>query len=85
MTNTLPTSAFDGILAKLADVLEITQRAEGINNPQTRQALLQATKDFKDALLKAKDTANGLPGGELSIADQDRVIEMLEKLRERTR
>jgi hypothetical protein len=36
-------------------------------------------------LSKAKDVANGLPGGSLLIEDQDQIIKMLEELRDRKR
>ncbi len=43
------------------------------------------TKDFKDALKEANEYANSLPGGDHSVQEQDDVIEMLEKLKERKR
>jgi len=44
--------------------------------------LLQ-TNDFKTAINQAKELAINLPGGELVIEEQDEVIEMLLKLRDR--
>ena len=43
------------------------------------------TKDFKDSLREANEYAHTLPGGELSVEEQDEVIEMLEMLKERKR
>ncbi|KII94423.1 hypothetical protein PLICRDRAFT_101892 [Plicaturopsis crispa FD-325 SS-3] len=83
--NTLPTSVFGGLLLKLAAILELTQRPEGTVSPQSRQALLQATNDFKNAMAQAKELANTLPGGELLIEEQEEVIDMLERLRDRKR
>ncbi|KAF5376977.1 hypothetical protein D9615_007210 [Tricholomella constricta] len=81
-TNPLPTSLYESLLLKLVTILELTQNSEGIVTPQAKQALLQATNDFKNAINQAKDLAAGLPGGEMLVQDQDEVIEMLEKLRD---
>lgn len=43
------------------------------------------TTDFKDALNRAKEIANSLPGGELLIEEQEEVIAMLERLRDKKR
>jgi hypothetical protein len=43
------------------------------------------TNDFRGAVVRAKELAAGLPGGELLVEDQDEVIAMLEKLRDRKR
>lgn len=40
------------------------------------------TNDFKNALQRAKDLANGLPGGELVVEEQEEIIAMLERIRE---
>ncbi|KAF5338220.1 hypothetical protein D9758_012869 [Tetrapyrgos nigripes] len=79
------TTLYQGILLKLVTVLELTQKPEGISTLQARQALLQATNDFKSALLQAKEMAANMPGGELLIEDQDDIIEMLTTLRQRKR
>ncbi|KAG6810898.1 hypothetical protein H0H92_009890 [Tricholoma furcatifolium] len=84
-TNPLPTNLYEGLLLKLVTVLELTQKSEGVTTPQAKQALLQATNDFKNALHQAKELAAGLPGGEMMVQDQDEVIAMLEKLRDRKR
>ncbi|KAG6853307.1 hypothetical protein C0991_005316 [Blastosporella zonata] len=81
----LPTSLYESLLLKLVTVLELTQKAEGIVTPQAKQTLLHATNDFKIALNQAKETAATLPGGEMVVEDQDEVIAMLEKLRDRKR
>ncbi|THV01241.1 hypothetical protein K435DRAFT_818089 [Dendrothele bispora CBS 962.96] len=85
MANMGTPTQYQAILLKLVTVLELTQRPEGISTPQARQALLQATNDFKTSLLQAKDMAANLPGGELLIEDQDDIIEMLITLRQRKR
>jgi hypothetical protein len=41
------------------------------------------TNDFKSSMARAKEIALALPGGELGIEEQDQIIEMLEKLRDR--
>ncbi|KAH7908784.1 hypothetical protein BJ138DRAFT_1136935 [Hygrophoropsis aurantiaca] len=81
----LPSSLFQNLLPKLSHVLELTQHPEGTVTPQAKQALLQATNEFKHTLNQAKDCANMLAGGELLIQEQDEVIEMLERLREHKR
>ncbi|KAG5636735.1 hypothetical protein H0H81_006993 [Sphagnurus paluster] len=84
-TNPLPTSLYEGLLLKLVTILELTQKSEGIVTPQAKQALLQATNDFKNSLAQAKELAASLPGGEMLVQDQDEVIAMFERLRERKR
>ncbi|KAK7019640.1 hypothetical protein VNI00_018025 [Paramarasmius palmivorus] len=84
-TNTLPTALFQNLLSKLVTILELTQNPEGIATPQGKQAILQATNDFKASLMQAKELAGGLPGGDLLIEDQDDVIDMLMTLRDRKR
>ncbi|KAH7927386.1 hypothetical protein BV22DRAFT_1103716 [Leucogyrophana mollusca] len=81
----LPSALFQSLLTKLAAVLELTQKPDGTTTPQAKQALLQATNDFKNALNRAKECANTLPGGDLLIEEQDEVIDMLERLREHKR
>ncbi|KIM81750.1 hypothetical protein PILCRDRAFT_821099 [Piloderma croceum F 1598] len=78
----LPTALFEGLLLKLVTVLELTRRPEGMATPQAKQALLQATNDFKNTLNKAKELVNLLPGGEMLVEEQDEIIDMLEKLRD---
>ncbi|KAJ7075367.1 hypothetical protein B0H15DRAFT_866937 [Mycena belliarum] len=84
-TNPLPAALFESLLLKLVAVLELTQRPEGTVTPQAKQAVLQATNDFKSALNQAKELAANLPGGELLIEDQVEVIQMLTALRDRKR
>ncbi|KAK7053822.1 mediator of RNA polymerase II transcription subunit 9 [Favolaschia claudopus] len=84
-TTPLPAALFESLLLKLVAVLELTQRPEGIVTPQAKQAVLQATNDFKSTLNQAKDISTRLPGGELLIEDQIEVIEMLTELRDRKR
>ncbi|KAL6300306.1 hypothetical protein BKA93DRAFT_541185 [Sparassis latifolia] len=79
------TAVFETLLLKLVTVLELTQQSETTALPQMKQNLLQSTNDFKDSLKQAKEVANNLPGGELSVQEQDEIIEMLEKLKERKR
>ncbi|KAG2101875.1 uncharacterized protein F5147DRAFT_708406 [Suillus discolor] len=78
----LPTALFDGLLPKLAMVLELTQKAEGTATPVAKQALLHATNDFKHALTQAKDYASTLAGGDLLVQEQDSVVAMLEMLKQ---
>ncbi|EPQ61149.1 hypothetical protein GLOTRDRAFT_113585 [Gloeophyllum trabeum ATCC 11539] len=85
MDYTLPVSSFDSLLLKLVNVLELSQRPEGTATHQARQALLQATNDFKDSLARARELADGLPGGELLIQEQDELIDMLQSLKEQKR
>jgi len=72
-------ASFRSLLPALVDVLETSQKQGGL---ASKQALLTSTNEFKDTLSKAKQLATSLPGGDMSISDQDEVIEMLEKLRD---
>ncbi|KAG1746850.1 hypothetical protein EDB19DRAFT_1687972 [Suillus lakei] len=81
-THSLPTALFDGLLPKLAVVLELAQKAEGTTTPVAKQALLQATNDFKYTLAQAKDYASTLAGGDLLVEEQDSVVAMLEMLKQ---
>ncbi|KAF9530741.1 hypothetical protein CPB83DRAFT_892381 [Crepidotus variabilis] len=80
-----PVTLYEELLPKLVDVLELTQKTDGIANPQSKQKLLQATNTFKNAIAQAKEFSNNLRGGELTIEEQDDVIQLLETLRERKR
>ncbi|PPQ68477.1 hypothetical protein CVT25_008403 [Psilocybe cyanescens] len=82
-TSIFPISLYEELLPKLMEVLELTQQTSGISNPQSRQKLLQATINFKNAISQAKEFAINLPGGELLIEEQDDVIKMLGMLKER--
>ncbi|KAF8627295.1 hypothetical protein AX17_006340 [Amanita inopinata Kibby_2008] len=82
-SNALPTELYKGLLLKLVAVLELTQREDGVVTAEARQALLQATNDYKNALAQARETALNLPGGELVIEDQNEVIQMLVEMRDR--
>lgn len=84
-SSVLPMSLYEGLLAKLVKILELTQKPEGTATPQAKQALLHATNDFKSSIAQAKDLAAELAGGELRIDEQDEVIEMLTQLRDRKR
>ncbi|KAI0825250.1 hypothetical protein BC628DRAFT_1410314 [Trametes gibbosa] len=77
------TSVYESLLLKLANVAELAVQDQGTLNPQAKQALVRSTREFKDALREAQQYANTLPGGELSVEEQDEVIRMLENLRER--
>ncbi|KAI0638948.1 hypothetical protein C8Q77DRAFT_1046322 [Trametes polyzona] len=79
------TSVYESLIIKLANVAELAIQDQGALSPQAKQALVHSTKEFKDAMKKARDFATTLPGGELSVAEQDEVIEMLESLKERKR
>ncbi|KAF5328493.1 hypothetical protein D9611_014544 [Ephemerocybe angulata] len=81
----LPSELYEGLILKLANVLEITRGNEGVSTPQGRQRLLQATKEFRNALDHARELAVNIPGGEFTTTDQDNVIRMLETLRDRKR
>ncbi|RPD81542.1 hypothetical protein L226DRAFT_1008 [Lentinus tigrinus ALCF2SS1-7] len=80
------TSLYESLTLKLANVVELATQDQGTNlTPQAKQGLVRATKAFKDSLKEANEYATTLPGGELSVEEQDEVIEMLEKLKERKR
>ncbi|CCM06339.1 uncharacterized protein FIBRA_08593 [Fibroporia radiculosa] len=79
------TAVYESLVLKLAAVLELAQQSEAALTPQSRQALIQATNDFKESLRQARELADALPGGELSVEEQDDVIEMLEQLKARKR
>ncbi|KAI5991097.1 hypothetical protein F5J12DRAFT_862013 [Pisolithus orientalis] len=75
-------SPCEQILAKLIAVVKHTQISGSNLTPQTTQALLQATNDYKNTLLQAKKYAATLPGGELNAEEQEELIAMLERLRD---
>ncbi|KAA1468325.1 hypothetical protein DENSPDRAFT_457623 [Dentipellis sp. KUC8613] len=82
----LQSSTFESLLPKLLTVLELTRRTELTGTTQqSKQELLQATNDFKESLSRAKEMATVLPGGELLIEEQDEIIAMLERLKEKKR
>ncbi|KAI0034335.1 hypothetical protein K488DRAFT_84064 [Vararia minispora EC-137] len=76
---------FDLLVVKLVAILEIAQRPQGTTTPAAKQELRHAVAEFRDMLNRAKEVANGLPGGEMLIEDQDEVINMLEDLRNKKR
>ncbi|PIL30862.1 hypothetical protein GSI_07031 [Ganoderma sinense ZZ0214-1] len=78
-------SLFESLTLKLANVVELATQDQSSLTPQARQALVRSTKDFKAALKEVNEYANSLPGGDHSVQEQDDVIEMLEKLKERKR
>jgi len=83
MTATIfPVSLYENLLPKIVSVLELTQQTEFMTNQEAKQSLLQATNAFKNAISQAKDVATNLPGGELTVEQQDEVIKLLERLRE---
>ncbi|TRM62439.1 hypothetical protein BD626DRAFT_548763 [Schizophyllum amplum] len=51
--------------------------------PKLADAILQATNDFKRTLAQAREFAMTLPGGELVVEDQDQVLQMLTRLRDK--
>ncbi|KAF8592027.1 hypothetical protein K439DRAFT_1626531 [Ramaria rubella] len=75
-------ASFNALLPALVGVLETSQQHDGLASKQT---LLNSTNGFKDILTKAKQLATSLPGGDMSLSDQDEVIYMLEKLRDHKR
>ncbi|KAI8983336.1 hypothetical protein BD414DRAFT_418561 [Trametes punicea] len=79
------TSLYESLLLKLANIVELATQDQGTFTPQAKQALVRSTKDFKDSVKEAHEYATTLPGGELSVEEQDEVIDMLEKLKERKR
>ncbi|EIW65076.1 uncharacterized protein TRAVEDRAFT_140450 [Trametes versicolor FP-101664 SS1] len=79
------TSVYESLLLKLANVAELAVQDQGPLTPQAKQALVRSTKEFKDAMKEANEFATTLPGGELSVEEQDEVIGMLENLKERKR
>ncbi|KAH8822331.1 hypothetical protein DL96DRAFT_1428069, partial [Flagelloscypha sp. PMI_526] len=70
---------FSSLLIKLIAVVQLTKEANG--TPQSRQALLAATNDFRTSLASAKEYATLLPGGELVVEEQDDIIQMLETIK----
>ncbi|KAH9994473.1 hypothetical protein BJV77DRAFT_943694 [Russula vinacea] len=84
-SETLPSSVFESLLPKLLSILQVTQRPEGTSNVRNKQDLLQAIQAFREALNNARSTASALPGGEMLIEEQEEIIAMLERLREKKR
>ncbi|KAJ8588337.1 hypothetical protein M405DRAFT_819857 [Rhizopogon salebrosus TDB-379] len=81
-SHSLPTLLFGALLPKLAVVLELIRKAEGTVTPSAKQALLQATNDFKHELARARDCASTLAGVDLLVEEQDSIITMLEMLKQ---
>ncbi|KAF8341731.1 hypothetical protein F5887DRAFT_887879 [Amanita rubescens] len=81
--SSLPTDLYQNLILKLVIVLELTQKPDGVVTPHAKQALLQATNDYKNAMLQARELASNLPGGELVIEEQEQIVQMLEQLRDR--
>ncbi|RDX43951.1 hypothetical protein OH76DRAFT_1360466 [Lentinus brumalis] len=80
------TSLYGSLTLKLANVVELATQDQGTNlTPHAKQTLVRATREYKDSVKDAIGYATSLPGGELSVEEQDEVIEMLEKLKERKR
>jgi len=84
-SETLPSSVFESLLPKLLLILQVTQRPEGTSNVRNKQDLLQAIQAFREDLNHARSLASALPGGEMLIEEQDEIIAMLERLREKKR
>ncbi|KAI0063251.1 hypothetical protein BV25DRAFT_1802639 [Artomyces pyxidatus] len=82
-TDPLPSSTFESLLNKLLVVVELTQKPGGATTPQAKQELLHATNEFKESLSRARALAKDLPGGELLTEEQDEVIAMLERLKQK--
>jgi len=70
---------YSSLLLTLVSVLETSQTQDGL---VSKQALLNSTNELKETLANAKKAATNLPGGDMSLADQDEVIKMLEQLRD---
>ncbi|KAH6905839.1 hypothetical protein BKA70DRAFT_1152426 [Coprinopsis sp. MPI-PUGE-AT-0042] len=84
VSTSIPSALYETLLLKLTTVLEITRESEGVKvNVEARQRLLTATNDFKNSLLRAKELAENIPGGEFTVEEQDEVVKMLEVLRDR--
>ncbi|KAL1700111.1 hypothetical protein EV121DRAFT_214861 [Schizophyllum commune] len=81
----VPASLYEGLMPKLANVLELSQRPEGITTNEAKGAILDATNDFKLTLARAKEFAVAMPGGESVVEDQDQVLKMLTQLRDKKR
>ncbi|KAI0757439.1 hypothetical protein C8Q80DRAFT_1216067 [Daedaleopsis nitida] len=76
-------SLYESLILKLANVADLATQDQGTLTPQAKQALVRSTKEFKDSLKEANDYAIALPGGELSVEEQDELVRMLEELKER--
>ncbi|KAH9850646.1 hypothetical protein C2E23DRAFT_734593 [Lenzites betulinus] len=79
------TAIYESLLLKLSNVAELAVQDQGTLSPQAKQALVRSTREFKDTMKEAQNYAHTLPGGELSVEEQDEVIRMLENLKERKR
>jgi hypothetical protein len=95
----VPAEAFESLLPKVINILQLSQNPEGVASLEARKALLQAvsyrdsyayglshasfvfkTTDLKESLGRAQELANSLPGGEVTVEEQDAVIAMLEEM-----
>ncbi|GJJ09552.1 hypothetical protein Clacol_003775 [Clathrus columnatus] len=70
---------YKNLLPALADVIDTSQKQDDV---ASKQDLLAATNKFRDLLVTLKRTALNLPGGDMSLVDQDQVIKVLEQLRD---
>ncbi|KAF8321763.1 hypothetical protein DL93DRAFT_2032265, partial [Clavulina sp. PMI_390] len=77
---TLPTDVFERLLPALVDVVSAIN-----NEDQTVLAHKQATEIFRQRVATAREVVENIPGGEMSIRDQDEVIAMLKALRDQKR
>ncbi|KAI0781837.1 hypothetical protein C8Q75DRAFT_812165 [Abortiporus biennis] len=73
------------LVLKFANIIDLICTRGAQNDPQLKHVLVKEINDFKEDMNQAKNAANTLPGGDLTMDDQDDVIRMLEQLRNQRR
>ncbi|KAI0087445.1 hypothetical protein BDY19DRAFT_1012293 [Irpex rosettiformis] len=82
----MPSTVYESLFQELPAVLDIVNELHAAQtSAEIKRKLVQATNAFKSDLSLAKQAANNLQGGELSIEDQESIINTLEELKARKR
>ncbi|KAI0697018.1 hypothetical protein BC835DRAFT_1413916 [Cytidiella melzeri] len=80
----MPSTVYEGLLQEVAAVLDVVNELTAAqSSTEIRRKLVQTTNALKHDTLVAREGANNLQGGELSIEDQEDIIDTLEKLKAR--
>ncbi|CAL1696743.1 unnamed protein product [Somion occarium] len=77
----MSTALYEGLLPKLTAIIALLCESDISSSPQNRQALIKVISEFKDGIAQAKNAATNLAGGQLTIEEQDGIIEMLETMK----
>ncbi|KAG9005863.1 hypothetical protein FRB93_009261 [Tulasnella sp. JGI-2019a] len=83
--SSLPVDTFEGLLPALTNILKVVYDAGDSEESKHKLAITAATDELKEKLARAKELVENLPGGEMSLEDQDEAIAALERLRDQRR